>query len=155
MGTRHVILIRNEKGDLKLAQYGQWDGDPAGQGAIVLDFLKKVRITPVRKAHFLKQLDKLYFLSEKDVMDFHNCLNRMKDSREAAAIRAQHPEMSRDTSAGIHQFLGEFDCEWAYEINFKTNEFIVYRASRRPFKTYSLDKLPTPRRLVLDCNDLD
>jgi hypothetical protein len=96
----------------------------------------------------------------------------MKDSREAAAIRAQHPEMSRDTSAGIlkyihnftgaklgvrdmHQFLGEFDCEWAYEINFKTNEFIVYRASRRPFKTYSLDRLPTPRRLVLDCNDLD
>lgn len=38
MGTRHLIAAKVD-GEYKLAQYGQWDGYPEGQGVAVLDFL--------------------------------------------------------------------------------------------------------------------
>jgi hypothetical protein len=38
MGTRHLIAAKID-GVYKLAQYGQWDGYPDGQGVAVLDFL--------------------------------------------------------------------------------------------------------------------
>lgn len=40
MGTRHLIAAVID-GEYKIAQYGQWDGDPEGQGLTVLDFLLK------------------------------------------------------------------------------------------------------------------
>ncbi|KAL1632727.1 hypothetical protein SLS56_003424 [Neofusicoccum ribis] len=39
MGTRHLILVYY-KGAYHIAQYGQWDGYPSGQGAIVLAFAR-------------------------------------------------------------------------------------------------------------------
>lgn len=38
MGTRHLIAAMID-GEYKLAQYGQWDGYPEGQGVDILDFL--------------------------------------------------------------------------------------------------------------------
>ena len=39
MGTRHTICaVLN--GEIKLAQYGQWDGKPAPQGIRILEFLE-------------------------------------------------------------------------------------------------------------------
>ena len=38
MGTRHLILVWY-KGKWQIAQYGQWDGYPEGQGSTVLKFL--------------------------------------------------------------------------------------------------------------------
>lgn len=31
MGTRHLIKVKY-KGEIKVSQYGQWDGYPDGQG---------------------------------------------------------------------------------------------------------------------------
>ena len=39
MGTRHLIIVWY-KGKYRIAQYGQWDGYPSGQGLRVLRFLK-------------------------------------------------------------------------------------------------------------------
>ena len=38
MGTRHMIAVVNN-GKYRVAQYGQWDGYPSGQGVGVLGFL--------------------------------------------------------------------------------------------------------------------
>lgn len=38
MGTRHLIEVVVD-GQIKVAQYGQWDGYPSGQGVDVLKFL--------------------------------------------------------------------------------------------------------------------
>ena len=38
MGTRHLILVYY-KHRYHIAQYGQWDGYPAGQGLTVLEFV--------------------------------------------------------------------------------------------------------------------
>jgi hypothetical protein len=39
-GIRHlIVVILNE--EIKVAQYGQWDGHLEGQGKIVMDFISK------------------------------------------------------------------------------------------------------------------
>ena len=40
MGTRHVTAVFLN-GEPRVAQYGQWDGYPSGQGVTILDFLRK------------------------------------------------------------------------------------------------------------------
>jgi len=40
MGTRNLTMVIDNQGTLKVAQYGQWDGYPAGQGSVVLEFAK-------------------------------------------------------------------------------------------------------------------
>lgn len=40
MGTRNLTMVIDNQGTLKVAQYGQWDGYPSGQGAVVLAFAK-------------------------------------------------------------------------------------------------------------------
>ena len=39
MGTRHLTIVKHEE-EIKVAQYGQWDGYPDGAGMIILNFLK-------------------------------------------------------------------------------------------------------------------
>ena len=38
MGTRHQQMVINQKGEIKLSQYGQWDGYPSGQGKDILTY---------------------------------------------------------------------------------------------------------------------
>lgn len=38
MGTRHIIKIKVEN-EIKVQQYGQWDGYPTGQGSKIADFI--------------------------------------------------------------------------------------------------------------------
>lgn len=40
MGTRNLTMVIDKKGDLKIAQYGQWDSYPSGVGIDVLEFAK-------------------------------------------------------------------------------------------------------------------
>jgi len=40
MGTRHLIVVVNKE-EYKVAQYGQWDGYPSGQGVTIADFIDK------------------------------------------------------------------------------------------------------------------
>jgi len=39
MGTRHLIVVKKDN-EIKVAQYGQWDGYPSGQGVSILKFLR-------------------------------------------------------------------------------------------------------------------
>lgn len=40
MGTRNLTMVIDKEGELKVAQYGQWDGYPEGQGTTILNFCK-------------------------------------------------------------------------------------------------------------------
>jgi len=41
MGTRHLTIVKSE-GEIKVAQYGQWDGDPDSTGVNIVNFLHDI-----------------------------------------------------------------------------------------------------------------
>ena len=44
MGTRHHQKVINKKGELKISQYGQWDGYPSGIGSALAAFLSQIKL---------------------------------------------------------------------------------------------------------------
>ena len=56
MGTRHLICVVSDN-QYRIAQYGQWDGYPEGQGAAILEFLKSpmaMLLSPILTAMCIK-----------------------------------------------------------------------------------------------------
>ncbi len=124
MGTRHLIMVvKNSKP--VIAQYGQWDGYPDGQGAVVLKFLKGMK-----RANFEKALE--------------NC--RFGDNEETAKlweIPKHRAFMTRDNGAKILSMVNEATdevvlqdqstfaedslmCEWVYVLDMDTDTLEVY-----------------------------
>lgn len=60
MGTRHLISVVLD-GEYKIAQYGQWDGYPSGQGQAIVDFL----LDNFDREAFKRQLAKCRFLEQR------------------------------------------------------------------------------------------
>lgn len=48
MGTRHLICAVSDN-KYRIAQYGQWDGYPSGQGLAVLAFLKSPMVERLKQ----------------------------------------------------------------------------------------------------------
>lgn len=134
MGTRHLIAAVTG-GAMKLAQYGQWDGYPSGQGVSVLAFARKMQEEPGLRNHFVDRLGKCRFLTDEDV----NTLNAKLEAKQISFPA----ELSRDTSADILGMIIEsrdglvlkdsstfaldgLFCEWAYVLDFDTNTLEVY-----------------------------
>jgi hypothetical protein len=65
MGTRNVTAVLYG-GVFKVAQYGQWDGYPSGQGATVLDFVKQM-LADGKEQDFKQAVDRCFFLESADI----------------------------------------------------------------------------------------
>jgi hypothetical protein len=142
MGTRHLIAVKQD-GKYKIAQYGQWDGYPEGQGVNVLRFLRGVKLDAFKKA-----VSECSFLTSDEIDATYTGMDIFADkygciSCDEADLHAKkYPELSRDTGAGIlslvlnngkRKLKNSIDfaadslfCEWAYVINLDTNTFEVY-----------------------------
>ena len=48
MGTRNLIAVYSD-GNYKVAQYGQWDGHPSGQGVDILRILKSLNMKQLKE----------------------------------------------------------------------------------------------------------
>lgn len=148
MGTRNLTCVIDSQGEVKVAQYGQWDGYPEGQGTIVLDFLKKKGNQELlqKKLQRVRWLDKdgkdKKFVEDNDKnwpKYFGDQDNRSKRTQEIFNLF-----FSRDVGANILENIAEsneegiplkneFDfmkdslfCEWAYVVNFKTKKLECY-----------------------------
>lgn len=156
MGTRNLTMVRY-KNQYKVAQYGQWDGYPEGQGVKVLNFLKTANLNK-----FKKQLNKTTFnlpkAYEKKVDKIFNKVNNLcRENREYDTNKILHNLTpteqfiyrcsTRDTCAGILgviytapdnikeirlsnelEFAGDsLFCEWAYLVDLDRNVLEVYR----------------------------
>lgn len=150
MGTPHLICIYQD-GEYRVAQYGQWDGYPQGQGIQILNFLKAIKddIRPftdkVRSyCHFgtPEQIKAQWIACGAD-------LERDTVSMDVSyEHKRRYPENNRDTSADIlnliyhtHNLLylvndlafaaNSLFCEWCYVIDFDSNTFEVYTGFNR------------------------
>lgn len=119
MGTRHLIGVVIDD-EWKIAQYGQWDGYPGGQGRTVHQFLTNPDLDIV---HFIANLRRLHWATPEEV----GAANRTEDWSEV------YPWLSRNAGAAVLQMVyqGRVDflvdqhtfgwdslfCEWAYVIN--------------------------------------
>jgi hypothetical protein len=92
MGTRGLTkVIKNDK--VVVAQYGQWDHYPSGQGLTALRFL--------RDEANVDKLDKgLYWLYETNEDDIQKTAERTGDNFATA-----YPSLTRDTGAEILELI--------------------------------------------------
>ena len=139
MGTRNLTIVKHDY-QIKVAQYGQWDGYPRGAGQTIIDFLKAVDFDP---AKFIEKLKLCQFVPQSK-------LDKMTDEQYGELCRTK-PQFSRDTGAGILQMIWEntekkfelknaiefgFDdlfCEWLYIIDLDHNKLIVRHNLIDPF----------------------
>ena len=148
MGTRHLICVV-KNGEYKVAQYGQWDGQPSGQGVDILDFLRN----EMNRVKFENQIEALSFISKEELEQMW--IEAGKDPNEklipmeiSSKFKELYPENSRDTGSGILQIIqnsnrklkltnslnfasNSLSCEWAYVIDLDKNIFEVYKGANR------------------------
>ena len=122
MGTRHLTIVVKNK-EYKVAQYGQWDGYPSGQGKTVYEFLSTEDLIK-----FSSEIDKITFIP--------------KDTKETFDAR-ENPELGRDIGSSVLYMIqaGEVSrlfnmiefaadslyCEFAYLIDLDKWTLEVYK----------------------------
>lgn len=142
MGARNLTAVYLD-GQYKVAQYGQWDGYPEGQGITALTFLRdKMNLELFKEAlrnssyipsEELTALWKQYGADENGWITMEDSDRMMED----------HPEFSRNTGAGILEMVQNHSegmklqdsinfaadglfCEWAWVIDLDAGTFEGY-----------------------------
>jgi hypothetical protein len=145
MGTRNLTMVIHKQ-ETKIAQYGQWDGYPEGQGATILTFCRS-------KARVKKLTDKLKNVrfatkeddEEKDTfLKSIGCKDGWMNEGQANKYHLAYPYASRDIGGEILElvanskdkeivlhdstsFAGDsLFCEWAYVIDLDNRKLEVY-----------------------------
>lgn len=143
MGTRGLTAVYHD-GSYRVAQYGQWDHDPDGQGLTVLDFCAANLATAEKRQAFAV------------------CLNKVRFSTDEGELRSS-AFASRDHGAGILKLIQEaqgevvlFDridfageslhCEWAYVVD-------LDKATLEVFKGFNQTPLDLSERFAWAAKD--
>ena len=140
MGTRHLIAVFAD-GEYRVAQYGQWDGYPEGQGLECLHFLRD-EMNEKFKENVLKcstiSLEKM-----KKIEEQYNINGGMISLRDYDRFSNDYPQLSRDTGSEILRMIQNSDnglelivnidfaadslfCEYAYVIDLDNRTFEAY-----------------------------
>lgn len=150
MGTRHLICAHID-GEYKLAQYGQWDGYPSGQGLSVLNFLRNANLEDfkrnLRTCSYITddEWDKLWEDIGVDVSK-----EKFVSTEVSNRFYNRNPQFNRDMGADILNYITQSPsgiklrnsidfakdslfCEWAYVIDFDKGTFEVFQGfNERP-----------------------
>ena len=86
MGTRNLTIVKHN-GEYKVAQYGQWDGYPEGQGVMALEFARRISaINP--RLEFTRKVDAIKIAS----MEYMESINARIDDGSLKNWREKYPE---------------------------------------------------------------
>ena len=148
MGTRNLTMVIHNSKPV-VAQYGQWDGYPSGQGATALQFLLQCNLKKFRevvdRCRFI-EISKRKQNELQNFLDKLGCSNGWMDMEQSRMYKEKYPYLSRDNGATILQLLyndetnnklwihdsSEFAadslfCEWAQVIDLDKETFEVYQ----------------------------
>ena len=141
MGTRNLTFVFID-GGYKVAQYGQWDGYPEGQGLRCLHFLRD----EMDENRFREQLKRVRFASRTELNDLYTKFGQNEDGdikvEDYHRLGKAYPQLVRDTAAKILNLIQDGNvrllknsidfaanglfCEWAYVIDLDKRMFEVY-----------------------------
>lgn len=156
MGTRGLTKVIDKNGITKVAQYGQWDHYPEGQGVSILGILTVDRYA-VEELELA--LDKCRFVEQDEQQRIYDNYNATyPETTHLKKFSSMLPSFSRDTcgdilnvvrwSATTVPLIDESDfenddlfCEGVYTVDYQTNKFISKYGVTVEFP---LDALPTP-----------
>lgn len=149
MGTRNLTMVI-KSGRTRVAQYGQWDGYPEGQGTTILNFLRECNME-----RFKKRIETgVRFLNPSDVKERKEFLTSIGatdgwlNMNQSSKYNKKFPYDSRDHGGEILQLIYDADdkvvlqnsasfaqnglfCEWAYVVNLDTMKLEVYNGFRK------------------------
>ena len=147
MGTRNLTKVIDKDGVTRVAQYGQWDGYPSGQGVNAL-------VHAYNYKQIEKGLDKVRWATQEQLDAINNDLSNWTTDFNFSEM---FPTLSRDTCADILGYVAwslgevllvdnsEFEndelfCEGVYTIDFQQKKFISTFGKTVEF---DLDNLPS------------
>lgn len=145
MGTRNLTAVYLD-GEYRVAQYGQWDGYPEGQGLTCLHFLRN----KLDEKTFKHNLMKLHFADDKKLKALAKEFGASEDGTirvdDYARFKKAYPELHRDTGAEILEMIQDgrarilqsdinfaadgLFCEWAWVIDLDKKSFEAYQGFR-------------------------
>ena len=156
MGTRNLTAVILN-GEFKVAQYGQWDGYPSGQGLTALGFLRD----GMKPERFVERLKACRWITEEEYSRGLISAGANPDAEFISMevgerFKKAFPYLDRDNGAKIlnmiqdstgevllrdsHEFASDsLFCEWAYVIDLDKRTFEVYRG-------FNNDPLPDGER---------
>lgn len=153
MGTRNLTKVIDKDGVIKVAQYGQWDGYPSGQG-----------VTALYHAHNAKMIEaglaRVRWAEQSELDAIYASLPDMGylGTADSDAFNLLYPNLTRNTCADILGVVAysvgevilvdesEFEndglfCEGVYTIDFQTNKFVSYYGGK--VVEFDLNALPS------------
>ncbi|KAI0743497.1 hypothetical protein C8Q80DRAFT_842058 [Daedaleopsis nitida] len=150
MGTRHLIIVYY-RGQYHIAQYGQWDGYPGGQGLTVLHFLGDATKVSKLRSVLDRANTMLYEPTDAQLDELFAEINRANkakysltaDPREEIELSTAAKCVTRDTGADILEVVANATepvpivksleflsdrvfCEWAYVVDLDEDVLEVY-----------------------------
>lgn len=182
MGTRNSTLVKINK-KFKVAQYGQWDGYPSGQGVIILETLRNCNLDELKEkcsnVSQIKDYKLKYLWSEA-----HDLVGKKENDSKigfvsvevADKFKSMHPHLHRDCGGKILSLVLKgvvevdlniefakgssdfFGCEWCYVVDFDKNVLQVYNGTCKPdylLKEFDLNSLPDEEEFLKECEELE
>jgi len=137
MGTRHQIEVIAKK-ELRVAQYGQWDGYPTGQGEDIAEFIQAhIKDADWTKERTIENFTECVFLTAAQTEQLEN----LTQSFKLKSFVNLTPHLSRDTGAKLLELIKDKPlalvknddlswCEYKYIINFDSATVEVIELSR-------------------------
>jgi hypothetical protein len=150
MGTRNLTMVELD-GEFKIAQYGQWDGYPEGNGLRILQWLRKF----CGEYQYLKSVMRnVTKATDEEVIETWTKCGAPEDGDGFVSIEVAdkhtkaYPQFSRDTGVGILDMVMAMQgklpvkrqvefaadslfCEWAYVIDLDQGTFVVCKGYNR------------------------
>lgn len=149
MGTRNLTMVIKTK-KVRVAQYGQWDGYPSGQGTTILNFLRTCDMDKFKK----KIQTGVRFRNSTDTKERADFLKKIGSNdgwlnmEQAGKYNAKFPYDSRDYGGQILELIYDAPekvvlgdsrdfgkdslfCEWAYCVNLDTMKLEVYEGFQK------------------------
>jgi len=144
-------------GEYRVAQYGQWDGYPSGQGTTILKFLRD----ELRRPGFDEAVLKTRWITGEETEIAWATVGVTDGTftmEQHDAYKKKFPQLHRDTGANILALIQDLNtevaldnalgfaadslfCEWAYVIDLDNNTFEV-------FKGFNKEALPHTERFA-------